>query len=189
MVIARLLDCMCLALRASGLWHRYATLQNLIPSFPCIAPPHPPPWHNPRKGRDQILLFGNTGRDVDADDGRRQYFISFDWNADRRVEGRIKCMQNGAVTDTWSDTISFFLSIFFSSSCFNLDLFMQMGTWLWPAEWKHVAWRLFVWSTQPIFGIEVCKNASLASWKIVQISSDSPSDRRLHRIWHIPLFW
>ena len=34
---------MCLALRASGLWLRYATLQNLIPSFPWIAPPRPPP--------------------------------------------------------------------------------------------------------------------------------------------------
>ena len=32
--IARFLDCMCLALRAAGLWLRYATLQNLIPSFP-----------------------------------------------------------------------------------------------------------------------------------------------------------
>ena len=34
---------MCLALRASGLWLRYAALQNLIPSFPWIAPPalHP----------------------------------------------------------------------------------------------------------------------------------------------------
>ena len=28
---------MCLALRASGLWLRYAALQNLIPSFPWIA--------------------------------------------------------------------------------------------------------------------------------------------------------
>ena len=27
----------------SGLWLRYATLQNLIPSFPWIAPPRPPP--------------------------------------------------------------------------------------------------------------------------------------------------
>ena len=51
---------MCLALRASGLWLRYATLQNLIPSFPWIAPPRPPPWRNPRKGRDQILPSGNT---------------------------------------------------------------------------------------------------------------------------------
>ena len=50
---------MCLALRASGLWLRYATLQNLIPSFPWIAPPRPPPWPNPRKGRDQILPSGN----------------------------------------------------------------------------------------------------------------------------------
>ena len=50
---------MCLALRASGLWLRYATLQNLIPSFPWIAPPRPPPWRNPRKGRDQILQSGN----------------------------------------------------------------------------------------------------------------------------------
>ena len=29
---------MCLALRASGLWLRYAAQQNVIPSFPCIAP-------------------------------------------------------------------------------------------------------------------------------------------------------
>ncbi len=50
---------MCLALRATGLWLRYATLQNLIPSFPWIAPPRPPPWRNPRKGRDQILPSGN----------------------------------------------------------------------------------------------------------------------------------
>ena len=50
---------MCLALRASGLWLRYATLQNLIPSFPWIAPLRPPPWRNPRKGRDQILPSGN----------------------------------------------------------------------------------------------------------------------------------
>ena len=41
---------MWLALRASGLWLCYATLQNLIPSFP---------WRNPRKGRDQILPSGN----------------------------------------------------------------------------------------------------------------------------------
>ena len=59
MAIAGFLDRMCLALRASGLWLRYATLQNLIPSFPWIAPPHPPPWRNPRKGRDQILPSGN----------------------------------------------------------------------------------------------------------------------------------
>ena len=38
MGIARFLDCMCLALQASGLWLHYATLQNLIPSFPWIAP-------------------------------------------------------------------------------------------------------------------------------------------------------
>ena len=50
---------MCLALRASGLLLRYATLQNLIPSLPWIAPPCPPPWRNPRKGRDQILPSGN----------------------------------------------------------------------------------------------------------------------------------
>ena len=61
MAIARFLDRMCLALRASGLWLRYATPQNLIPSFPWIAPPRPPPWRNPRKGRDQILPSGNPG--------------------------------------------------------------------------------------------------------------------------------
>ena len=61
MAIARFLGHMCLALRASGLWLRYATLQNLIPSFPWIVPPRPPPWRNPRKGRDQILPSGNLG--------------------------------------------------------------------------------------------------------------------------------
>ena len=62
MAIARFLDHMCLALWASGLWLRYATLQNLIPSFPWIAPPRPPPWRNPRKGRDQILRSGNLAQ-------------------------------------------------------------------------------------------------------------------------------
>ena len=63
--IARFLDCMCLALWASGPWLRYATLQNLIPSFPWVGPPtlHPPPWRNPRKGRDQILPSGNLAND------------------------------------------------------------------------------------------------------------------------------
>ena len=60
MAIAGFLDCMYLALRASGLWLRYATLQNMIPSFPWTVPPCPPPWLNPRKGRDQILPSGNT---------------------------------------------------------------------------------------------------------------------------------
>ena len=41
MAKTRFSDRMCLALRASGLWLRYATLQNLIPSFPWIAPPTP----------------------------------------------------------------------------------------------------------------------------------------------------
>ena len=60
MAIARFLDRRCLALRASGLWLRDATLQNLIPSFPWIAaPPRPPPWRNPRKERDKILPSGN----------------------------------------------------------------------------------------------------------------------------------
>ena len=66
MDIARFSDRMCLALRASGLWLRYATLQNLIPSFPWIAPPRPPPWRNPRKGRDQILPSGNPGPGASA---------------------------------------------------------------------------------------------------------------------------
>ena len=43
MAIASFLDRMCLALWASGLWLRYAALQNLIPSFPWIAPPPRPP--------------------------------------------------------------------------------------------------------------------------------------------------
>ena len=36
MAIASFLDRMCLVLRASGLWLRYAALQDLIPSFPWI---------------------------------------------------------------------------------------------------------------------------------------------------------
>ena len=36
--------------------HKVARWQHLIPFF---ASPHPPPWRNPRKGRDQILLSGN----------------------------------------------------------------------------------------------------------------------------------
>ena len=59
MVVAKFLDRNRLALWAKGLWLRYATLQHLIPSFPWIAPPRPPPWRNPRKGRDQILPAGN----------------------------------------------------------------------------------------------------------------------------------
>ena len=52
MAIARFLDCMCSALRASGLWLRYATLQNLIPSFPWIVPPalHPGTIQKKKKG-------------------------------------------------------------------------------------------------------------------------------------------
>ena len=68
MATARFLDNKCLVLRASGLWLRYATLQNLIPSSPWIAPPRPPPWRNPRKGRDQILPSGNP---LDAGDVRQ----------------------------------------------------------------------------------------------------------------------
>ena len=66
---------MCLALRASGLWLRYATLQNLIPSFPWIAPPWPPPWRNPRKGRDQILPSGNLGVSTFKRDDEDEAFV------------------------------------------------------------------------------------------------------------------
>ena len=41
---------------------KVARWQNLIPSFPWIAPPtprRPLPWHNPRKGWDQIFPSGN----------------------------------------------------------------------------------------------------------------------------------
>ena len=52
---------MSLALRASGLWLRYRYASKFDPflSLDCI--PRPPPWCNPRKGRDHILLSGNTG--------------------------------------------------------------------------------------------------------------------------------
>ena len=38
---------------------KVARWQNVIPSFPLIAPPRPPLWRNARKGRDQILPSGN----------------------------------------------------------------------------------------------------------------------------------
>ena len=59
MAIARFLESYVFGPSVSGLWLRYATLQNLIPSFPWLAPPRPPPWRKPRKGRDQILPSGN----------------------------------------------------------------------------------------------------------------------------------
>ena len=45
----------------SGFWTmaplRYAAKFDPFLSLDCA--PHPPPWHNPRKGRDQILPSGN----------------------------------------------------------------------------------------------------------------------------------
>ena len=65
MAIARFLDHMCLALRASGLWLRYATLQNLIPSLPWIAPPRPTPstlaQSKERKGSNFAIWQHCTG--------------------------------------------------------------------------------------------------------------------------------
>ena len=81
MAIAGFLERMCLALRASGLWLRYAALQNLIPSFPWIAPPRPLPWRNPRKGRDQILPSGNLGwRHVLCTSGGMEFSTEFSFN-------------------------------------------------------------------------------------------------------------
>ena len=49
----------------SGFWTmaplRYAAKFDPFLSLDCA--PHPPPWHNPRKGRDQILPSGNLGCD------------------------------------------------------------------------------------------------------------------------------
>ena len=53
MAKAKFLDRMCLAHRATGLWLRYAPLQNLIPSIPWIA--HPA--LQTRKGRDEIFAI------------------------------------------------------------------------------------------------------------------------------------
>ena len=49
---------------------KVARWQNLIPNFPLIVPPHPQPWSNPRKGRDQILPSGNLVSKSVATDGR-----------------------------------------------------------------------------------------------------------------------
>ena len=61
MAIARFLDRMCLALRASGLWLRYAMLQNRISSFPFLGLRQGGGCGSARKGRDQILPSGNLG--------------------------------------------------------------------------------------------------------------------------------
>ena len=69
MAIASVLDRMCLALRASGLWLRYPALQNLIPSFPWIVPPtlHP----SPIQGMEGIkfchlaTMTGRRGREIE----------------------------------------------------------------------------------------------------------------------------
>ena len=59
MAITNFLDRFCLALRA---WRTMApltaTLRSKIRSLPFLGlpPPRPPPWRNPRKGRDQIML-------------------------------------------------------------------------------------------------------------------------------------
>ena len=50
MAIAGFLHRLHLALRASGLWLRYAALQKLIPSFPWIAPLH----HGASQGKEGI---------------------------------------------------------------------------------------------------------------------------------------
>ena len=51
----------------SGFWTmaplRYAAKFDPFLSLDCA--PRPPPWHNPRKGRDQILPSGNfEGKEV-----------------------------------------------------------------------------------------------------------------------------
>ena len=59
MAIARFLDRMCLAFRA---WLTMAPLRCAAKFDPFLSldcAPRPPPWRNPRKGRDQILPSGN----------------------------------------------------------------------------------------------------------------------------------
>ena len=96
MAIARFLDPMCLALRASALWLRYATLQNLFPSFPWIAPPpRPPPWRNPRKGRNQILPSGNLGGSSDHGCGHQPGRAG----QRRRLDARLPQLHHGTDRD------------------------------------------------------------------------------------------
>ena len=60
MAIARFLDCMYLALEASGLRLRYATKFDPFISLDCAS--RPPPRRNPRIGSYQILPSGNLGQ-------------------------------------------------------------------------------------------------------------------------------
>ena len=59
MAITRFLHRMCLVLWASGLQLCYAAKFDPFLSLDCA--PRPPPWCNPRKGRDQIMPSGNIG--------------------------------------------------------------------------------------------------------------------------------
>ena len=106
MAIARFLDGICLALQASGLWLRYASLQNLISSFPWIAPPRPPPWRNPRKGRDQIMPSGNHGPELlrepkrigdDIDGGRARACVT-PFSPPGRMKQTLCCPGGGSGT-------------------------------------------------------------------------------------------
>ena len=93
---------MCLALGASRLWLRYAALQNLIPSFPCA--PHPPPWRNPRKGRNQILPSGNHTRsevgDLGWEEKGKEEIVGLDTEAHLKI-----ALQNG--NGTQQDGLAF----------------------------------------------------------------------------------
>ena len=104
MAMARFLDCMPLVLRLERLWLRYAALQNLIPSFPWIAPPRPPPWRNPRKGRDQILPSGNHGESHMTTNDQCLTIAASRWASimrARRIVGRLSFgLQMGS---SWSD--------------------------------------------------------------------------------------
>ena len=87
---------MCLARRASGLWLRYATLQNLIPFFPGLRPPpstlaqskerkgsnfviwHPPSLsllggrRNHRSDRSQLMVFSGAAWEARKRGGRSE---------------------------------------------------------------------------------------------------------------------
>ena len=45
---------------------RYAAKFDPFLSLDCA--PHPPHWHNPRKGRDQILTSGNLGQEREVNE-------------------------------------------------------------------------------------------------------------------------
>ena len=62
------------------------------------APPRPPPWRNPRKGRDQILPSGNTEQPAAGGD-RGEVLVRV---GERKVAGGVPAREEDDIIQCWS---------------------------------------------------------------------------------------